>query len=143
MTLPSRALTLWQPWAWLVANGHKDIENRPQGFSHKSFRGEFWIHAGLQINPESERLARELATSRGITIPSFSDPDNFGAIVGRASVTAIIPPGNSGHFWHFGDQWGFKLEGARPVKPVRCRGYQGFWGVAPEVLAELERESLA
>lgn len=46
--LPARALTLWQPWAWLVANGHKDLENRPIGFSHKSIRGQFWIHAGLQ-----------------------------------------------------------------------------------------------
>ncbi len=135
--LPTRALTLWQPWAWLVANGHKDIENRPQGFSFKSFRGEFWIHAGLQVDQASAAKARTLAADLGITIPTLTGDDHFGCIIGRATITAIIPPGPSGHIWHFKEQWGFKVSDARPVKPVRCRGYQGFWNVPADVLAQL------
>jgi len=138
--LPTRALTLWQPWAWLVANSHKDIENRPSGFSFKSFRGEFWIHAGLQH--ATDLRARELCARMGITIPLLTGPDHFGAIIGRATITAIIPPcADSGmqcpHPWHFPAQWGFRVVDARPVKPVRCRGFQGFWGVPAQVLAEL------
>ncbi|HEY3256253.1 MAG TPA: hypothetical protein VGJ91_19980 [Polyangiaceae bacterium] len=141
--LPTRAITLWQPWAWLVANGHKDLENRPTGFSFKSFRGEFWIHAGLQhdINP----AARALAHTMGITIPTLTGPDHFGAIIGRAEIVGIIPPcfGECLHPWHFPAQWGFKVRNARPVTPVRCRGFQGFWGVPPEVLAELAANEAA
>lgn len=134
---PTRALTLWQPWAWLVANGHKDIENRPAGFSFKSFRGEFWIHAGLQH--DTNAAARALCATMGITIPTLTGSDNFGAIIGRATITGIIPPcrGECPHPWHFQEQYGFLVSNARPVKPVRCRGYQGFWGVPAEVLAEL------
>jgi len=136
---PTRALTLWQPWAWLVANGHKDIENRPKGFSFKSFRGDFWIHAGLQTGPASSRVARELAAAAGITIPSLVGSDHFGAIIGRATIVAIIPPcaNECPHPWHFPAQWGFKVRDARTVKPVACRGYQGFWGVPADVLAVL------
>lgn len=139
--LPTRALTLWQPWAWLVANGHKDIENRPTGFSFKSFRGEFWIHAGLQHDTNS--AARAMCWTMGITIPTLTGPDNFGAIIGRATITGIIPPcgENCAHPWHFPAQWGFMVADARPVKPVRCRGFQGFWGVPAEVLAELANEA--
>lgn len=37
-----KALTLWQPWATLVALGHKRIETRSWATRH---RGELWIHA--------------------------------------------------------------------------------------------------
>ena len=43
-----RALTLWQPWAWLVANGHKLVENRPWAPSPTALPPghRFAIHAG-------------------------------------------------------------------------------------------------
>jgi len=139
--LPKRALTLIQPWGWLVANGLKNIENRPAGFSHKSFRGDFWIHAGLKDDPAHLLAAVELADRFGIKIPSLVGPANFGCIIGRASIYDIIPPGNSGERWHFPEQWGFRIRNARPVTPVPCRGYQGFWGVPADVLAQLARSA--
>lgn len=41
-----KALSIRQPWAWLIANGHKDIENRT---SHTNFRGDFLIHASKKF----------------------------------------------------------------------------------------------
>ena len=39
-----KALTLWQPWASLIAWGEKRYETRSYGISH---RGTLAIHAGL------------------------------------------------------------------------------------------------
>jgi hypothetical protein len=138
-TLPKLALTLIQPWGWLVANGLKNIENRPAGFSYKSFRGEFWIHAGLKDDPAHFLAAVELAERFGIKIPSLVGSEHFGCIIGRATIYDIIPPGHSGERWHFSAQWGFRIRDARSVKPVPCRGYQGFWTVPDGVLAQLAR----
>ena len=38
-----KALSIMQPWAWLIANGHKDIENRSWP---TRYRGPVLIHAG-------------------------------------------------------------------------------------------------
>ena len=37
------ALSIRQPWAWLIVNGHKDIENRDWP---TNFRGRLLVHAG-------------------------------------------------------------------------------------------------
>ncbi|WP_157251095.1 ASCH domain-containing protein [Nonomuraea typhae] len=42
-----KALSIKQPWAFLIASGHKDIENRSKGTSH---RGVIAIHASLTLN---------------------------------------------------------------------------------------------
>jgi len=145
MRIPERALTLWQPWAWLVANGHKGVENRPPGFSHKSFRGDFWIHAAAESSksigswPLAVKLCAELI-GPDFQIPNARDL-SFGAIIGRATITGILVP--KGHMfhkpdvrWHFSHQYGFIVENAVALeKPVACRGYQGFWSVPHGVLA--------
>jgi len=41
------ALSIWQPWAWLIANGYKDIENRTWW---TKFRGPFLIHASKRMD---------------------------------------------------------------------------------------------
>lgn len=151
VTLPDRALTLWQPWAWLVAAGHKPIENRPRGFSHKSFRGDFWIHAGKRSTAADESWVDVLRLCIEFLGEEFYLPNQntltFGAIIGRATITGIIPPryddifGNPAPIvpWHFPDQYGFRVENARLLKkPVPCRGHQGFWRVPGPVLAGLK-----
>ena len=44
-----KALTLWQPWASLVALGHKRIETRC--WSTK-YRGDLAIHAAAKLPPK-------------------------------------------------------------------------------------------
>ncbi len=43
MKEPRVALSLRQPWAWLVVSGHKDVENRVW---RAAYRGPLLIHAG-------------------------------------------------------------------------------------------------
>ena len=37
-----KALSIRQPWAWLIVHGRKDIENRSW---RTKFRGRFLVHA--------------------------------------------------------------------------------------------------
>ena len=37
-----KALSIKQPWAWLIVNGYKDIENRTW---KTNYRGTFLVHA--------------------------------------------------------------------------------------------------
>lgn len=159
MTLPDRALTLYQPYAWLVVHGHKPIENRPQGFSHKGFRGEFWVHAGACKDLEDPVLTGAWKTCRELCDQylgiDFHLPElkalPFSAIVGRATITGIIPPvgltivekalgiePRKSVPWHFTDQYGFTLENAVALEsPVPCRGHQAFWRVPGDVMTLL------
>jgi ASCH domain len=151
MTIPDRALTLYQPWAWLVAAGHKPIENRPPGFSFKSFRGDFWIHAGRESKEsiasgwDAYDLCAEIL-GKEFRLPHARELA-FGCIIGRATITGIVPPrlsllGKPDPApivpWHFPNQYGFRVERARLLeKPVPCRGYQGFWRVPADAMAKL------
>lgn len=151
MALPEWALTLWQPYAFLVAHGHKPIENRPRGFSRKSFLGDFWIHAGRYPGkPKAQQTWGEVRAlcdeflGADFPLPTAEELA-FSAIIGRATITTIIEPkGSLLHPrspvpWHFQDQYGFVVKNAVAIeKPVPCSGGQGFWRVPPSVRKSLE-----
>lgn len=44
-----KALSIQQPWAWLIVNGYKDVENRDW---NTKFRGRFYVH-GMQMRSAS------------------------------------------------------------------------------------------
>jgi len=56
-----RALSLRQPWAWLVVNGYKEIENRSRRTNH---RGALLIHASsttTTLQADLRRVKNEYA----------------------------------------------------------------------------------
>jgi hypothetical protein len=54
-----KALTLWQPWASLMAHGLKTIETRPvTAFWAKNFRGSLAIHAAKNWNEDVLELLK-------------------------------------------------------------------------------------
>lgn len=54
------ALTLWRPWARLVANGTKRIENRPWVPPSKMKGETIAIHAGAKWDPKGESFLRNV-----------------------------------------------------------------------------------
>ncbi|KKL41711.1 hypothetical protein LCGC14_2367550 [marine sediment metagenome] len=44
-----KALSIRQPWAWLIVHGWKDIENRTR---LQKFRGRIYVHAGQKYDYE-------------------------------------------------------------------------------------------
>ena len=116
-----RALSIRQPWAWLVVNGYKDIENRTWS---TNFRGRIYVHAGQRMIADDYPEQREFIARAGILIPAGLAR---GAIVGEVTITGCIAAGDSPWFCGL---YGFTLED--PVAydtPIPCRGQLGFFQV--------------
>jgi len=47
------AISIRQPWAWLIVHGYKSIENRSW---QSQPRGRIWIHTGLRLDRGGMRL---------------------------------------------------------------------------------------
>lgn len=124
-----KALSIRQPYAWLIAHRIKDIENRTW---HTSHRGPFLIHAAKNYPKRDHR--HDLDAYRDQGYPELRD-SMIGGIVGIATVTDCVRTSTS-------DWWngpvGFELADARPLPAIiPCPGVLGFFDVPPEVLAQL------
>ena len=78
-----RALSLHQPWAWLIVNGVKDIENRSFRTHH---RGPLLIHAGRKLAGYTEKI-EWVKRKYGISVPLKVDT---GGIVGVVDVIDCV-----------------------------------------------------
>lgn len=114
-----RALSILQPFAWLIANGHKDIENRCW---NTKFRGQVLIHAGKRWGREQ----REDLDQVRAQFPRLQVPDVFdlGGIVGKATIVDCVE--NSDSPWFVG-KFGFVMANATPLPFLPLRGMLGFF----------------
>lgn len=134
-----KALSIWQPWASLIAVGAKRYETRSWP---TRYRGPIAIHAARHWSEECAAVfsryavQADLAPSIGIDPPLLKHDLPFGAIVAVAQLEDCIPTtklrgqilgeyslGNfsPGRFaWHIG-----RVE--RLLRPIPCTGRQGLW----------------
>jgi len=121
-----KALSILQPWAWLIVNGHKDIENRSWP-TH--YRGRFLVHAGKKWGREQrEDLDRVRSQFPHLVLPASFD---LGGIVGSAAITDCVS--ESASPWFIG-KWGFVLSQPRAWPVVPMRGQLGWFEVPEHVL---------
>lgn len=126
-----KALSIKQPWAWLIANGFKDIENRDWKYPTK-YRGEFLIHAskGMTKSEYKDVVMFVRSIQAPVEIPPFEKLER-GGIVGKATIVDCITKSNSP--WFFG-RVGFVIEGAGPLKFKPYKGQLGFFDVDIEII---------
>ena len=120
--LPKYAITIWQPWAWLIVNGFKDIENRNWP---PNFRGPIAIHAGKKFDPHWIDLDT-YETSRMIKKNIPIDGLQYGGIIGTAETVDCISESDS--VW-FAGEFGFVLKNATPCEVIPMRGQQMIWKI--------------
>ena len=113
------ALSIRQPWASLIVNGHKDIENR--SWSTK-FRGKFLVHAGKRFDGEGYEWVQD---NFRITLPERGEFQR-GGIVGVAELVDCVERHRSK--WFSGD-YGFVLKNARRLRFYPMPGRLGFFKV--------------
>ena len=77
------ALSLWQPWAYLVVTGAKKIETRTW---KTNYRGPIAIHAAITFPPIAKSFAREERA-----LGRVPDQLPFGAIIGAVTLTDVVP----------------------------------------------------
>jgi len=122
-----RALSIRQPWAWLILNAGKDIENRDWP---TRFRGRFLIHASKGMtHSEYDEVQWEAGTG----LPAFELPKfellERGGIVGTAVLVDCVELSPSP--WFFG-RYGFELRDAMPLPFRPFKGALGFFDVPDE-----------
>jgi hypothetical protein len=122
------ALSVRQPWAWLIVNNHKPVENRSWP---TSFRGRFLVHAGKTRDSEQHELASAIAGDLGIVIPSLDELD-VGGLVGWSEIHDCVTECDSP--WFVGE-YGFLLHNSTPIPFVPFRGMLNFFNVPAGVVS--------
>lgn len=126
-----RAISIRQPWAWLIIHGGKDIENRDW---KTNYRGRILVHAakGMTRDEWSDAWAfaagsgaSPKAVEAGITLHSIER----GGIIGSVEIVDCVTESNSR--WFMGS-YGFVMRDPRPLPFMPYRGALGFFNV-PEV----------
>jgi len=144
-----RALTILQPYAWLIASGPKRVENRTWP---TRYRGPLLIHAGKRLAP-NDWWYDDLLASRWrapLPLPAFHDGEvvtnwarrafPFGALVGVCELTGCVqysPAGSlaenrwaSGPFcWILDNVHAF-------ADPIGYRGQRGLFHVPDSIVAD-------
>jgi hypothetical protein len=119
-----KALSIRQPWAWLILNAGKDIENRDWP-TH--FRGRFLIHAskGMTHDEYEGGLDTLYEIDKRLHLPPFEILER-GGIVGTAVLVDCVRKSESP--WFFGE-YGFELRDAFPLPFRPFKGALGFFEV--------------
>jgi hypothetical protein len=128
-----RAVTVRQPWAWAIAHGFKDIENR--SWAPRLDPGEvIAVHAGA-ATPSFEDVERvkKLVGRRGQVPDAF----DCGCVVAVARYQGVVAASRSR--W-FSGPLGWVLGGARALRePVDCKGQLGLWRLPSPVESRVLR----
>ena len=122
----TKALSINQPWAWLIVNGYKGVENRDWD---TRYRGEFLVHAGKRIDYSAYAYLENVDI--GIDVPP---PDELptGGIVGKANLIKTVHEKDKRFLaekdkpFFFG-KYGFILDGQEPCELKPCKGALGFF----------------
>lgn len=124
-----KALSLTQPWAWIVLHLGKRIENRAW---NTSFRGTFLIHASKGMTKREYYDAHDTVIDLGFSDLTYQIPNLMllerGGIVGQADLVGVLDATDTPTVpWHMAGQCGFMLANVRPLPFRPCKGALGFW----------------
>ncbi|MCG7522238.1 hypothetical protein [Ruegeria sp. Ofav3-42] len=140
-TLPERALSIRQPWAWAIIFAGKEIENRPRRFH---YRGPICLHASTAPLPPEEIsynfcVEDVLAWHRSKAVPTReakTQPPTLadltprlcdlqrGGIIGTAEIVDCIEASDSP--WFFGP-YGLVLRNVQPIPFIPVKGALGLF----------------
>lgn len=136
-----KALSIKQPWAWLIVHGYKDVENREWKLpAYGVFPPQrIYIHTGLSTSDMTNEvfswiIERMNFGQREAFIRAGEQPTqiHLGAIIGEVDIIDCIS--ESASPWFVG-KYGFVL--ANPVaykEPIPYKGRLGFFEVALKTL---------
>lgn len=151
--MTARALSLWQPWASLIAVGAKRVETRGWG---SPYRGRLAVHAAKRWTKDERRFLADLLCDpllsadqrRGLCL-SLDSPCAFGSVV---AVVDLVDVRRMDDGWckevtdlerlvgaHEPGRYAWILSGVRPLKkPMPLRGRQGLWTLTAQEAQAVE-----
>jgi len=127
-----KAISIRQPWAWLIVHAGKDIENRTWA---TRYRGPVLIHAAKGMTREEWEDAWTFAQGSGaspkaLTAGVTRDTIARGGFVGIADLTDCRGPALA-HLsrWHIPGCFGFALANVRLLPFTPYKGSLGLFDV--------------
>lgn len=134
-TQPMKALSIRQPWAWLILNAGNDVENRTWP---TKVRGRVLIHAAKGMTQaeyvDACYYARMDCDVRFETLVNRLDFGKLqrGGIIGSIDIVDCVKSKHSN--WHIDGQWGFVLNNPTPLPFTPFKGALGFFDVPNDIL---------
>ena len=139
-----KAISVWNPWAWLIPRGHKTIETRSWPAPEALIGQRIAIHAAQKtaILPVWKHLAI-VAMKKGIPLLALGDNMARGALVGTVELVEVREYPDAESFFKDGHghlctnkalfepvQYGWVFRDPDlEESPVAMRGRQGFFPV--------------
>jgi hypothetical protein len=117
-----KAITIRQPWAWLIVAGKKDIENRTW---KTHYRGRLLIHAASRM---ADQPLSEVEEEYGVKLPPLVEMRR-GWIVGICDLVDCVTEHRSK--W-FEGPYGFVLRNARKRPFREMKGALNLWDYPPD-----------
>ena len=127
-----KVITIWQPWASLIAHGHKKFETRSW---KTSWSGEILIHAAKKWDIGQQQFYEAYCRK----LLGKDEPLPKGRIVAKANLVECVPTESivgelSSQELLFGDysgnRYAWKLDNVEPLGfPIRWKGLQGMWQI--------------
>ena len=153
-----KALSVRQPWAWAIAHGHKDVENRSWP---TQWHGRLAIHASARWDEDGafSRQVLRAVVEHGqpggrfdppLRVETFEpggdprilvrDPARFvpGAVIAIARLVDVCTAtqGCGCGPWAIEGQCHWRLADVHPLaEPVACKGRLGLWDLPEEIEA--------
>jgi hypothetical protein len=114
-----KALSIRQPWAWLIVTGYKDTENRSW---RTNYRGSLFIHAGRAIDPTS---LDQIEGRYGLRIPAKKLLR--GGIIGAVELVDVVKEHSSR--WFDGGGFAWVLANPNPLGFIEVSGRLGLFDI--------------
>jgi hypothetical protein len=136
-----KALSISQPWADLILEGVKRVENRKWP---TKVRGRVLVHAPLSFDNDGLLYIMAVMREQGRTYSAQVDgigrpPRQRGALLGVVTITDCVRPTETDpadNAWSFGP-WCFTLSDAYWLpKPIPYKGRLGFFDVPDAVISD-------
>lgn len=144
----AKAITLWQPWATLVAIGAKQFDTRSWLTRH---RGPLVIHAAKRFTRAERAWCCEEPFRSVLRDAGYPEPESLLVTLGKAlcvvEVTAMyntsdLVKGISEQERAFGNyepgRFAWSLKNLRVFESVSMRGRQGIWTLTPRERVALD-----
>jgi hypothetical protein len=130
-----KALSIRQPWAWLIVHAGKECENRTRRFSH---RGPLLIHASATMTRADYEACQIFIGGIADLLPKEKQPGRWwlpaydilraqcGGIVGQMNVVDCVEDHPSP--WFCGP-WALVIDGANELPFYPCKGHLSLFEV--------------
>ncbi|MGZ5279441.1 MAG: hypothetical protein ACXWC9_05840 [Pseudobdellovibrionaceae bacterium] len=121
------ALSFWQPYAWLIVNGHADVDSRTWAPPAKRLGARIAVHASKRKVTRSE-YSNFLEMIRYLRIKNYpKSPDEFeyGMIVGTVIVSGVTKTSSS--YWAAKGYEHWLLKDPKRIQPIPFKGQRGWF----------------